>query len=323
MVPSFSIIIVTHNGVNDLRGCIHSLLDQLTTGWEVVVVDNASSDGTKEFLSSLSGEVVRQIPLNANVGFAAANNTGASHARGEWLFLLNNDTTCAPETLHALEEGVRVFPQFRIFSCRMIRSRDGKIDNLGIQFSRDLRGVQIGSGATFGWPDPREVFGASGGAMLVHRSVIDDIGLFDPDFFAYQEDVDFAVRARLAGYRCLYLPRVVVYHKGGGTSSSNPSRYRYFNQRNMELVLRNVPWKLRWKYGPKHLAYSLYQVLKWTLRGDGLTVLRAKVGALNLACKSDARRSPVRIGSEKFDKFMQGDFATPSVSPIDANVYEM
>ena len=145
--------------------------------------------------------------------------------------------------------------------------------------------------------------------MLVHRSVIDDIELFDPAFFAYQEDVDFAVRARLAGYRCLHLPKAVVDHKGGGTSSSNTSLYRYFNQRNMELVLRNIPRRLRWRYGPSHVAYAVHQALKWALRGDGLTVCRAKLDALGILRKSGAINLPIRVKQREFEQFLNGDFS--------------
>ena len=308
MPTDFTIIVVTHNGLNDLRNCVDSLSSQLPSNWEILVVDNASSDGTKEYLDSASSHSLRKILLDTNTGFAAGNNTGATHAKGQWLFLLNNDTTCASGTLRALEEGARTARQFRIFACRMIRAADGKVDNLGIRFTRLLRGTQIGAGAERGWTDVHEVFGASGGAMLVHRSVIDDIGLFDPNFFAYQEDVEFAVRARLAGYRCLHLPDAVVYHKGGGTSSSNPSFFRYFNQRNMELVLRNIPKRLRWKYGIGHLAYVAGQILKWTLKGDGLTVLKAKIDALGVARKSPARNLPIRVRSKDFEKHMARDF---------------
>ncbi len=271
-------------------------------------MDNASSDGTREFLTSIESDSIRNIPLDENTGFARANNLASEHARGQWLFLLNNDATCASGTLRALEESAWSYPEFRIFACHMIRTADGKIDNLGIQFSRCLRGTQIGSGAAAGGAEPREVFGASGGAMLVHRPIIDDIGLFDPDFFAYQEDVDFAVRSRLAGYRCLYLPDAVIHHKGGGTSSSNPSLYRYFNQRNMELVLRNIPVRLRWKYGLWHFAYAGYQVLKWSLKGDGYTVLKAKVDALRASRPSRLHSRPVRVELREFERHLANDF---------------
>ncbi len=304
----FSIVIVTCNGLHDLKPCLESLASQLSSGWEVVVVDNASTDGTRAFIESQATPMLRPLFLQTNTGFAMGNNRGAEVARGEWLFLLNNDTTCAAGTLRVLEECANRFAQFRIFSSRVVRASDGRIDSLGIRYSRLLRGIQIGSGTADRWAEPREVFGASGAAMMVHRSVIEDIGLFDTALFAYQEDVDFAVRARLAGYRCLHLPGAVVHHKGGGTSSSNPSRFRYYNQRNMELVFRNLPRRVLWKYGLGHFAYSAYQIIKWAWKGDGRTVLRAKIDALAHPARTLEDRCPQRVNPKEFEEFLEQKF---------------
>jgi GT2 family glycosyltransferase len=301
MKPTFSAIVVTYNGLADLRKCIQSLDLRRNPAWELLVVDNASSDGIQDYLLSLADPAIRFIPLSTNTGFAYANNHGFEQASGEWIFLLNNDATCGTDTLSALEEATSHCPDYCIFACHMIRASDGKVDNLGIQFTRSLRGVQIGAGMDNGWQECREVFGASGGAMLLHRSVIEDIGLFDAHFFAYQEDVEFAVRARLAGYRCLYLPRAIVRHKGGGTSSRRSNLFRYYNQRNMEVLLRCLPARIIWKYGALHLTYIAYQIVKWTAKGDGLNVCRAKIDGLKLAYSSRRHLSPVRISSKAFD----------------------
>src|SRR6267378_3152796 len=178
----FSIIIVTHNGVHHLQPCLTSLIPQLTSDWEVVIVDNASTDGTAEFVESLDNPAICYLLLPTNMGFASANNRGGELAVGNYLFLLNNDTVVRAGTLGALEESVAQFPGFQIFACRMVRASDGKIDNMGIRFSRLLRASQIGTGSADAWLTAREVFGASGGAMLVQRSVIVDVGLFDPIF---------------------------------------------------------------------------------------------------------------------------------------------
>jgi len=307
---SFSIIIVTHNGLHHLQPCLTSLIPQLTSDWEVVIVDNASTDGTADFIGSLDNRAISYVLLATNTGFASANNKGGEVAVGDHLFLLNNDTIVGAGTLRALEESVAHFPGYQIFACRMVRASDGKVDNMGIRFSRLLRASQIGTGSSDAWVTAREVFGASGGAMLVQRSVIVDVGLFDPIFFAYHEDVDFALRARLAGYRCLYVPQAIVCHKGGGTSSSNASLYRYYIQRNMELaILRNVPREVLWKYGLGRLAYSIYQVLKWSLKGSGLLVLRAKLDAVSLWRRSDTRLTPKRINTHQFERFLADDFS--------------
>jgi GT2 family glycosyltransferase len=306
----FSIIIVTHNGLHHLQPCLTSLIPQLTSDWDVVIVDNASTDGTAEFVESLHYPAVSYVRLATNTGFASANNKGGEVAAGDYLFLLNNDTVVEVGTLAALEESVAHFPEFQIFACRMVRASDGKIDNMGIRFSRLLRASQIGTGNADAWLTAREVFGASGGAMLVRRSVIADVGLFDPIFFAYHEDVDFALRARIAGYRCLYVPQAIVHHKGGGTSSSNASLYRYYIQRNMELaILRNVPPAVLWKYGLGRLAYSIFQIVKWSLKGNGLLVLRAKLDAISLWRRTNPLLTPKRINTHQFERFLADDFS--------------
>jgi GT2 family glycosyltransferase len=317
MLPLFSIIIVTYNGLSDLRKCLASIENQISCDWEMIVVDNGSTDGTIEFLRTYPSPYVHCVLLNSNVGFAKANNIGFQHARGSWIFLLNNDTECGKETLAALKTAAKAASEYSIFSCRMIRMSDGKIDNLGIRFTRALRGVQISSGMVESVTDPNEVFGASGGAMLVHRSVIEDIGLFDPNFFAYQEDVDFAVRSRLAGYRCCHLPLAIIYHKGGGTSGKRPALYRYYNQRNMELVLKHIPLQTLCLYGALHCFYVVYQLIKWSVRLDGPNVIRAKWHALSLIVRSPEPCSPIRISEKSFRQMLNNQFV--DCTPVKEN----
>lgn len=308
MAP-FSVVIVSWNGLHHLKPCIASLLPQMEDRWELVVVDNASTDGTKEYIQGLRHPRVRLVPLESNLGFAEANNLGVERSLGQWVLLLNNDTVADPQLLRALERGTQDFPECQIFACRMIRMADSKIDNRGIHFRALMVAAQIGTGEELRAEGPREVFGASGGAMLFRRDIVDDIGLFDPAFFAYQEDVDFAVRARLAGYRCLYLPSATVYHKGRGTSSRNPSLYTYYNQRNMELVVQNFPRRLLWKYLPLRIAYAVHQVLKFTPRGDGMTVLRGKFAALWMIWNRRPDRSKQRVSTRQFNDFLRDKFS--------------
>jgi len=308
-----SLLIVSFNGLSHLRPCLETLLPQLSSEDQVVLVDNGSTDGTEKYLQALGNAAIRYIRLERNAGFAEGNNVGAAQARGDWLFLLNNDTLCDPHLLAELKESIKSHPEFKIFACRMVRISDGRIDNKGIRVTTLLRAAQIGTGEEVRPEQPFEVFGASGGAMVVHRSVVEDIGLFEPEFFAYQEDVDFAIRARLAGYRCLYLPAAVIHHKGGGTSSKNRRFLLYYLQRNMELaILRNIPGSIAWKYLPGHLAYSAFQVTRCLLRGEGGTVIRAKRDALRLWKQREWSSPPIRIPLKRFERFLDGDFGPMS-----------
>lgn len=319
-----SIVIASWNGLHHLQPCIESLLPQMTPRWELLVVDNGSTDGTRQYLQTLQHTRICSIALHSNVGFAEANNIGIREASGRWILLLNNDTVCAPDLLQSLTEGVRDFPKYQIIACRMIRSEDGKMDSAGLHFRRRVFAEQGNRGAEISAEAPREVFGASGGAMFLKRDIVEDIGLFNSDYFAYQEDVDFAVRARLAGYRCLYLPNAIVYHKGGGTSSTNPSLYTYYNQRNLELVLQNFPRRLRWKYFPMRVASALRQVIRFLPRGQATTVLRAKFSAIAMMSKQRWRRPKIkqRISTSQFDEYLRDSFPDSSQTNIPLRLHD-
>jgi GT2 family glycosyltransferase len=315
MSSSISIIIVTYNGWQHLETCLNSVLPQLESGDEVLIVDNGSSDATQDHVSSIDDSRVVYQRLETNLGFAAANNIGAQRAKGEWLLLLNNDTVASDGFLTGLRSAALNNTEYRIFACKMIRASDHKIDNAGIAvIGPTLRQIQLSPGS-----DPEmhrsftEVFGASGGAMLVHRSVIEDIGLFDSRFFAYCEDVDFALRARLAGYRCGFVPDASVFHKQLGTGSKMPTLRRYYIQRNMELALfRNLSSRELVRYAPAHLAYDLYQVIRWTLRRHPWQVLKAKRDAIRLWRSMRAARGPVRISPATLRDYLHGRFLSPS-----------
>ena len=286
---------------------------------EIVIVDNGSSDGTEQGVAGIADSRIRYERLEENLGFAGANNVGAERATREWLLLLNNDTIVLDGFLDGLRSAAEHQNRYRIFACKMIRASDRKIDNVGIAVTAPLlRQVQLAPGS-----DPEhhtravEVFGASGGAMMVHRSVVDDIGLFDSRFFAYCEDVDFALRARIAGYRCLFVPGAAVLHAQLGTGSSMPSRRLYCIQRNMELaVCRNLPRRDLCRYAAPHMAYTIFQVFRETLRGNGITAVKSKVDAVRLwpAMRSD--RGPVRISTSTLRAYLRGRFSSVQEMPI-------
>lgn len=306
-----SIIVVTYNGWHLLEPCLRSLLTQLHASDEIVLVDNGSRDGTAQGVAEIADSRIRYERLEENLGFAGANNVGAQRATREWLLLLNNDTIVLDGFLDALRSAARHQNQYQIFACKMIRASDRKIDNVGIAVTAPLlRQVQLRPGS-----DPEshtsvvEVFGASGGAMMVHRSVLDDIGLFDPRFFAYCEDVDFALRARIAGYRCAFVPWAAVLHVQSGTGSSMPGRRLYCIQRNMELaILRNLSGRDLFRYALPHIAYVFFQFLRGALRGRANNVLKGKVDALRLWPAMRSGRGPVRVSTRTLHRYLRGRF---------------
>lgn len=315
LAPKFDIIILNWNGREWLRGCLDSLRSQTDQAFEITLVDNGSSDGSVEFLAQNYPEV-RVLALEENTGFCRGNNHGAFATRHEWVIILNNDTVCAPDLLEKLAAGIAHHPEFSLFSCKLLRlKQNDRVDNKGIHFTRGLWASQIDAD-TPDQPDesPREVFGPSGSALVVRRSVIESIGLFDERFFLFHEDVDFVVRARLQGYRCLYLPEAVVYHHGDGSCWRVPRQRVYYSQRNMEaVVFKNISWKLLWRSGVPRLLYMLYQILRHIPRGMALLVLRAKYDGWRMGLKLRREHPPPRDFPPSFEAALRGEF--PAIAP--------
>lgn len=219
-----SVTIVTYNSRRYIRGCLDAVLRQEGIDPEVVVVDNASSDGTLEELARF-GDRIRVIRNSSNLGFAAAQNQAIAASAGEWVLALNPDALLSPDFVVRLVAAASVDPRAGTVCGRLLSIGPGfeplanpRIDSTGIYFTPDMRHFDRG------WRQPdngcyrqREyVFGATGAAALYRRAMIEDISIdgefFDPDFFAYREDADVAWRAQLLGWRCIYEPAAVAWH---------------------------------------------------------------------------------------------------------------
>ena len=267
--PVVSFIIVSWNQWEVLRRCLSSVLASKTAvPLEIIVVDNGSMDGTAEALRT-GFPSVRCVRLDTNRGFAAANNRGVEVGTANLLFLLNNDTVVDPTAVDALVDAARRFPMFDIFAPQMIRLRDeARVDNRGIYVSLAGHCRQLDAGTPVRQQRARcEVFGASGGACLIRRSVVEEIGLFDETLGSYLEDCDFAFRALATGHRCLYEPEARILHEGSLTGDLMPD-YKYHQiQRNMRIVrsrwLAPRPWgAVHWMakaYDGYRLAKAIFQ----------------------------------------------------------------
>ncbi|HEY3266361.1 MAG TPA: glycosyltransferase family 2 protein [Armatimonadota bacterium] len=279
-----SIITVNWNGAEVLPDYLRSLAGQTRPPHEALVVDNGSADASMALLDAAGVNVIR---LPENRGFAAPNNLAADRATGDAVLLLNNDTQFDAGLVESLEAALEEHPDFDLFACSM-RDWDNPelLENTGIGYRRTLSGYQLGRGDRADrWATALEVFGPSGGAALIRRRVIEDIGLFDEAFFAYNEDVDFALRARLAGYRCLYLPGATVRHREGATAKRLGARKMWLIQRNAEWAMRrNIPVRLQRRYALFHWAYIAQQT--------------ARNGPAALWARMDAIRHPRPCGGE-------------------------
>ncbi len=246
--PKVSVIIVNWNGKSLLEDCLGSLAAQTAKEIEIILVDNGSKDGSVEYVRERYPGV-KLISLPENLGFAGGNNAGIRVARGEYIALLNNDTKADPAWLENLLSSVESSPPSTGMWASKILSYDNPeiFDNVGLLLYPD--GLGRGKGRLekdHGQYDhPSEAFFPSGCAGLYRREVLTKIGLFDEEFFAYADDVDIGLRARLAGWGCQYVPSAKVYHKYSASSAAY-SPIKAF------LVERNRIWVL-FKYFPPEL----------------------------------------------------------------------
>lgn len=243
-----SIVIPNWNGAHLLPGCLESLRRQTFPDFVVYVVDNGSADNSRELLASRYPEV-RILAHGSNLGFSAAINTGIAADDSAYVVALNNDTEIDAGWLAALVDAMDRHPETGLATSRILDFKDRSIiDTVGDGYSLSGLSYKIGSRCRDEGVEtqPFEVFGASGCAAIYRRRMFEEIGVFDVDFFAYMEDVDLSIRARLAGYRCLSVPGAVVYHMGsastGGTASAFSVRLTVKNI--IAIIIKDIPLPL-------------------------------------------------------------------------------
>lgn len=212
-----SVIIPNYNGIKFMPALFKSLEAQTFSNFDVIVVDNASNDGSVEWLKS---KRCKLIELDKNYGFSYACNLGAKISSGGALFFLNSDTQLDRLCIAMLAKSLIQFPSCGFFAPKMVQLHERDLlDGVGDIFPRDGRPAKRGDGMKSAVPFSEEIFSPCGGAGLWRKNVFESLGGFDEDFFAYLEDVDLGFRARLVGVRGRYVPQAVVYHLGGGVRS--------------------------------------------------------------------------------------------------------
>jgi GT2 family glycosyltransferase len=231
--PLISVVVLNWNGCQVVGQCLQSLHEQTYRPLEIIVVDNASTDG--------SAEVVRQkfswvklVVSKKNLGFGGGNNIGIKACRGRYIMILNNDARLEPDCIIELRRSIEKNKEYGACASKIfLADKDNLLDAAGIAIYKD--GLSIGRGRlepAGRYDVEEEVFFASGCAMLLRKEMLDDIGLFDEDFFAYADDTDMGWRSQLAGWRCIYNPKAVVYHLHSASSSAYSPLKAFLVERN-------------------------------------------------------------------------------------------
>lgn len=239
-----SIIIPNYNGSQYLQECLNALLKQNFTNFETILVDNGSTDDSKDLIRR-DYSWVKLIELSDNFGFCRAVNEGIYASQAPYVILLNNDTRVEAGFVGMLLTAIK--KHRKRFSCqaKMVQYHHPEIMDDGGDYYNALGwAFARGKGKPAEKYDrEKRIFSSCGGAAIYRKSVFQEIGYFDEEHFAYLEDMDVGYRARIFGYRNTYVPRAVVHHVGSGTSGSryNLFKVRYSSRNNIYLIYKNMP----------------------------------------------------------------------------------
>ncbi len=306
-MPLVSIIIPNWNGGHHLPTCLTSLRAQTFRDFEVIVADNASTDGSPELLQRDYPEV-RLVLLDRNYGFTGACNAGLRAAQGEIKILLNNDTECDPNWLAEVVAAFERYPDAGMIASKMLLfDRRDTFHTAGDLYRRD--GIPMNRGVwtkDVGQYPEGYVFSACGGSAAYRSAMLAQLGLLDEDFFFSCEDVDLAWRAQLAGFRAVYAPKAVVYHKlsatGAGTTAS------FYDGRNFIYVLiKDVPgvvWRTHWRDILGGQWRIMAEALKAWRGAAARARLRGQLAGLLALPKLLSKRKPIQATQKVPDSYI-------------------
>jgi GT2 family glycosyltransferase len=310
-MPTCSVIVLNWNGRHHLRACLESLRRQTYSDFEVILVDNGSTDGSAEYVRH-EFPWVRLHALERNLMFCAGNNAGIRNSLGRYVVLLNNDTEVEIDWLFELVAAAEANPEAGSFASRMLIFDDRQVlDSAGNEYAASGAAAKRGHlSRADGFDKPAQVFGACAGAALYRRAMLDDIGLLDEDITMVFEDVDIGFRAQLAGYGCLYVPTARAYHKVNASIGTFSRDYVYYGQRNIEFVFfKNMPARLLLRHLPGHILYNALALAFFASRWSLGAYLNAKIDAVFALPRILRKRRRIQSGRRVSDRTIAQLFA--------------
>ena len=246
------------------------------------MVDNGSNDGSIDFVTHNYPEV-NTISLAENLGFSSANNIALRKIHSNYVAFLNNDAVPDPSWLNTLVKALEHCPQAGFAASKMLFQDEPKmIDRAGDSYTTAGAGLLRGRGRSANNYNKQEwIFGSCAGSAFFRIEVLRDVGFFDEDFFILYEDVDLSFRAQLRGYRCLYIPEAVVYHKASSSIAYDSPVSVYYSHRNLEWVyIKNMPSGLLFRTLWLHIVYNVFAFFFFAAKGRIKEFAKAKRDAL-------------------------------------------
>ena len=253
-----SIIVVNWNGERLLNSCLETLCRQTYGEREVIVVDNGSTDSSVRSVRERFPQV-EIVELAENKGFTGGNIEGLQACKGEFIALVNNDTCPDEKWLENLIQPMIEDSSIGICASKLLMDGTGKINSAGDGVTTAGVGFNRGLWRDASYYNSLEaVFGGCGAAVLYRRKMLETIGFLDENFFLYDEDTDLNFRAQLAGWKCMYVPSAIVYHKANATAGRLSDLHVYYHTRNLEFVwIKNMPARLMLRFAHHKLVQEI------------------------------------------------------------------
>ena len=272
MKDKVSVLVLNHNGIQHLEECLNSLKNQTYPHYEVVIVDNCSTDSSIEFIRTRF-PWVRIIALDKNYGPAEGYNIAIGMVDSEYVALLNNDTWVEPNWLSELVKAMEQDDAIAVCGSKvMLYGQDGIINSAGEKITIVGAGYDIGLGERDSKPfnEPRYVGSVLAAAMLVRSKVFNELGGYDGYHFIFLEELDLCWRAWLYGYKVRYVPSSIVYHKFGATTGRRHTPFRVFHgvKNRLANMVKNLETKNVLKGAIVSLIYEAYRILTFARQGN-------------------------------------------------------
>ena len=297
-----TVIIPNFNGMKFIENCMMAMAKETSTDYQVIVVDNGSIDGSRQWIEENCPQV-ELIAMGENTGFCSAVNAGIKVAKTPYVILLNNDTEVEYGFVKALEDALEKEKKAFSVSAKMVDMNQADVlDGAGDLYCALGWAFALGKGKTVqdNYTKRAEIFSACGGAVIYKKAVLEEIGIFDDNHFAYLEDCDLGYRAQIFGYRNYYTPNAVVKHAGSGVSGSKHNEFKVnlSSKNSVYLIYKNMPLLQILINLPFLMAGFLVKYLFFFKKGLGKTYRKGIWKGLCLCMSEEGKRRKVMyVGS--------------------------